>query len=388
MAQQDYIIDNDSGANVRADINLVLQAILTQNSGTTEPTSKTARMFWTDTTASVLKQRNAGNTAWTTLLSLDGLGDINSVGIIPKLFSVATGTANAISVAIPSITALADKELFMFKALLTNTAPTTINVSSLGVKALVIDNVALSGGEVLIAEHYFARYNLANDNFELIVLSSSGGLTTGSEAQTKIGDLTIGEEIAVSSWSYSGTTITINTSTAHNLIVGKTFYIHGLESTTNAPNGNWTVATVEDSDTITFTADDTPTGSPTVSSALITSGLLNTKSNVKIIDFGTVTNNNRYVIDNPFGNANYEGCIINCQIYANGMWSNTGWYSGGTRGTQAHSNLEGIVVQTCLTSVIHGSSVESMGGHGWNSSQLTSAPCRVIVYYIGEATDA
>ena len=33
MAQHDYVIDNSTGANVRADINSALQAIVTNNSG-------------------------------------------------------------------------------------------------------------------------------------------------------------------------------------------------------------------------------------------------------------------------------------------------------------------------------------------------------------------
>ena len=217
-----------------------------------------------------------------------------------------------------------------------------------------------------------------------------------SIAQTKIGDLTIGEEIAVTSWSFSGTTITVNTTTNHNLIVGKIFYISGLVATTNAPNGTWTVATVEDTDTITFTATDTPTGSPTVSSALLTSGLLNTKSNVKIVDFGTIVNNNRYVIDNPFGNANYEGCTVRLQIQHSGKWftvgfgTTTGPSTGNfTYGAIADSMAEGIVIQTAATYLTPSvSNAQSGDTYGDVGSSLTSAPCRAIVTYTGEAKDA
>ena len=34
MATHDYVIDNSTGANVRADLNLVLQAILSNNRST------------------------------------------------------------------------------------------------------------------------------------------------------------------------------------------------------------------------------------------------------------------------------------------------------------------------------------------------------------------
>ena len=97
-------------------------------------------------------------------------------------------------------------------------------------------------------------------------------------AQTKIGDLTIGETVAVTSWSYSTTTITVNTSAIHNLSVGQYFSVSGLVADTNAPNGRWAVATVVDTDTITFTAVDTPTGTETVSSAEMFHGMI--KSNL------------------------------------------------------------------------------------------------------------
>tara|TARA_R100000426_G_scaffold1459_1_gene2579 strand:+ start:287 stop:2119 length:1833 start_codon:yes stop_codon:yes gene_type:complete len=72
MATHDYVIDNSTGANVRADINLVLQAILTNNSSSSSPTTTAAYMFWADTTDNVLKIRNSSNNAWIELLQLDG----------------------------------------------------------------------------------------------------------------------------------------------------------------------------------------------------------------------------------------------------------------------------------------------------------------------------
>lgn len=64
MAQHDYTIANGGGAAVRSDINDALQAIITQNSGPTEPTVTKPYMLWNDTTAGALKIRNATDTAW------------------------------------------------------------------------------------------------------------------------------------------------------------------------------------------------------------------------------------------------------------------------------------------------------------------------------------
>lgn len=70
MAQHDYDLANQAGAAFRADLNNALAAIVSQNSGATAPTTTFAYQFWADTTAGVLKQRNAANTAWNSILSL------------------------------------------------------------------------------------------------------------------------------------------------------------------------------------------------------------------------------------------------------------------------------------------------------------------------------
>ena len=72
MATHDYVIDNSTGATVRADINSVLQAILTNNSSSSSPSTTAAYMFWADTTSGTLKIRNSSDNAWVELLQLDG----------------------------------------------------------------------------------------------------------------------------------------------------------------------------------------------------------------------------------------------------------------------------------------------------------------------------
>jgi hypothetical protein len=72
MAQHDYDIANGTGAAVRSDINNALAAIVSQNSGTSEPATMYAYQIWADTTTGELKLRNAANNAWITLRRLDG----------------------------------------------------------------------------------------------------------------------------------------------------------------------------------------------------------------------------------------------------------------------------------------------------------------------------
>src|SRR3989304_4739664 len=64
MSQHDYIISNAPGATIRADLNNVLSAIATMNSGGTEPSVMYPYLLWMDTTTNQIKLRNAPNSAW------------------------------------------------------------------------------------------------------------------------------------------------------------------------------------------------------------------------------------------------------------------------------------------------------------------------------------
>ncbi len=72
MSQHDYVIANGTGAAVRSDLNNALAAIVSNNSGSTEPATTYAYQWWADTTANQLKLRNAANSAWITIQELDG----------------------------------------------------------------------------------------------------------------------------------------------------------------------------------------------------------------------------------------------------------------------------------------------------------------------------
>ena len=54
MAQHDYNIANQTAANARTDINNVLSAIATNNSGTAAPSTTFANQWWYDTDAFIL----------------------------------------------------------------------------------------------------------------------------------------------------------------------------------------------------------------------------------------------------------------------------------------------------------------------------------------------
>lgn len=84
MSQHDYDIANAPGATVRADINDVLAAINSKNSGPSDPPTPAAYSPWADTTANILKRRNAANTAW---LNFDTLNDAKTFSK-PSTFNI------------------------------------------------------------------------------------------------------------------------------------------------------------------------------------------------------------------------------------------------------------------------------------------------------------
>lgn len=85
--QHDMVTDNQNGAAFRADLNNALQALVSNGSGATAPSTTYAYMFWADTSAGLLKQRNAANTAWSSI----GIIGQDNLGLLPKAGGAMTG---------------------------------------------------------------------------------------------------------------------------------------------------------------------------------------------------------------------------------------------------------------------------------------------------------
>jgi len=95
MSQHDYIINNDTAANVRADINSALAAIATTNSGTTAPPTPSKSMLWYDEANDLLKIRNEANSAWITMGSVSQANTTFTPNFTPATYTEAiTGTVN------------------------------------------------------------------------------------------------------------------------------------------------------------------------------------------------------------------------------------------------------------------------------------------------------
>jgi len=94
MAQHDYVIDNQASASARADLNSLFQAIASQNSGATAPTTTYANQIWYDTANDLLKMRNEANSGWITLGTVDQTNNVFNPNFLPATQAEAEAGTN------------------------------------------------------------------------------------------------------------------------------------------------------------------------------------------------------------------------------------------------------------------------------------------------------
>jgi microcystin-dependent protein len=149
-------IQNDTGANVRADINSNMAAIYSLNASTSEPSASNsvARMIWADETNDLLKIRNGTNTSFITIGSLNE----TNLGLATKASPTFTGNVGipAGTAAAPSLRRSDDTDTGLFFS-----AGNTINVSTGGTNRVQID---ANGITVRDRKRIFFR-DTSNSNF-------------------------------------------------------------------------------------------------------------------------------------------------------------------------------------------------------------------------------
>ena len=80
MSQHDFSIANQTASNARSDINNGLQALASNNSGSSAPSTTYANMFWYDTTNNLLKMRDETDSTWIDVIYIN-----QSTGVISIL---------------------------------------------------------------------------------------------------------------------------------------------------------------------------------------------------------------------------------------------------------------------------------------------------------------
>jgi len=136
--QADYIVANGTGAAVRSDINGQLAAIVSNNSGATEPGTMYAYQWWADTTTGLLKQRNAANSAWVTIGTLASA----NLGLLPLAGGTMTGVlaVTAGTAALPGIAVSGDLNTGLVSPGADQLAITTGGTSRLAVSTTAVSS--------------------------------------------------------------------------------------------------------------------------------------------------------------------------------------------------------------------------------------------------------
>ena len=79
MSQHDFSIANQTASSARSDINNGLQALASNNSGTSAPSTTYANMFWYDVTNNILKIRDETNSSWIDVIYLNQSTGVASI---------------------------------------------------------------------------------------------------------------------------------------------------------------------------------------------------------------------------------------------------------------------------------------------------------------------
>ena len=169
MAEHDYVIANQNGANTRSDLNNALAAIVSNNSKASAPTTTYAFMWWADTANDILKQRNGADSAWISILTL-------STGA--PLATIANFTSTGID---------------------DNATSTKLTIDSAG-SLLVNRTASATNGQKLFVEsdNFVMGVSGTNATGELIRFFGNGGSVAGTV-------------------SHSGTSVAYNTSSDYRL---------------------------------------------------------------------------------------------------------------------------------------------------------------------------
>jgi hypothetical protein len=79
MSQHDFSIANQTASSARSDINNGLQALASNNSGASAPSTTYANMFWYDTTNNILKMRDETNSSWINVAYINQSTNLTSI---------------------------------------------------------------------------------------------------------------------------------------------------------------------------------------------------------------------------------------------------------------------------------------------------------------------
>jgi len=195
MAQHDYVIANQSGSSFRSDLNNALSAIVSQNSGSSAPSTTYAYQTWADTANGVMKMRDGANSAWITLYQLDGewstIAFENGTAAAPSIYFKDSGTdtgfyspgANEVGISTGGTSALVVDST---GRLLVGTSTARANIDA--ANSLFSPQFQIEGTSVGSSSLSIIRNTTAAAGYPRLFLAKSKGATVGSNTAVASGD--------------------------------------------------------------------------------------------------------------------------------------------------------------------------------------------------------
>lgn len=254
MAQHDYDIADQSGLSFLSDLNNLASAVVSNNSGATEPATKFAYQFWADTTSGLLKQRNSANSAWITI----GTMATANLGLALLSGSAFTGsvTSTAGDVNLKTNTALSDAAATLTAAQLIGgeftITPTVARIQTTDTAANII--AALTGS---VTNSNFAFTIVNNAAFDVTVAAGAGVTLVGSAvinngSATWRVRVTSGTTVSVIRLDGSADADTLdgldstvflrNDNTGNKVVEGNPYIAEDTVTFTGGGNSTWTIA--------------------------------------------------------------------------------------------------------------------------------------------------
>ena len=242
---------------------------------------RSANKIWTEGDYSI-KIENSANVQ--KLQDLDA-GQGSQTGISP--LSNVQGTNTVTADAVVTITVLTDKQIYSFTNANANTGAMTLNINSIGAKAVVKnhDN-ALDSGDIKADQLAYVAYNLTGDVFEMLSDAAQTDAAIGTAVTTTSG--TTASFSGIPSWvtqitiSFIGVSMSLDTSDLW-LRLGDSGGIEttGYDSDGRQALGSGSTVLTSSTSTTRFTIQEGVTGS--------NSGFNNGSSVLTLIDASTNT---------------------------------------------------------------------------------------------------
>jgi hypothetical protein len=235
--------------------------------------SKTITVSLTTTTASATSAIGNGTTAvYTTSAAHNfAVGQLVTITGFTTNYNTTSGIP-AIILSIPSATTFVISNSTAANTASSGTGTVTAGVSpAVGTPIYVIDTFSPSAVGNYVVE--------SRSSETAFTYTAKGSTPTGWASQTifdtnktlvAIGTNYSGVAATASSITNSSNLVTVTTTNPHGLHVGNEIALVGTTATTNAPNGNWSVAGVTSPTVFTFYATNVPTGTIAVSQTATT----------------------------------------------------------------------------------------------------------------------